>query len=68
MNLPSAGDLLKSIVAGTFARILLKMNFNDALILSTAEAHDASTLVTWNVKHFENRTLMRVVNPEDLLA
>jgi predicted nucleic acid-binding protein len=59
---------LKDLVADAFARILTKINFNDALILSTAEAHDATDFVTWNVKHFAERTDLRVLNPRDFLA
>ena len=64
---PSSEDFLKRLVAGTFARILLKMNFSDALILATAESFNATTLVTWNVKYFENRTAIRIVTPENFL-
>ena len=64
---PSSEDFLKRLVSGTFARILLKMNFNDALILDTAESFNATTLVTWNVKHFEHRTSIRIVTPEVFL-
>lgn len=64
---PSARDLLKQLVAGTFARILRRMNFSDALILSVAESHEVRTLVTWNVKHFENRAEIRTLNPQDFL-
>ena len=63
----SAQVLLKDLVAEVFTYILLKMNFNDALILSTAEAHGVSTLVTWNVKHFAERTRINVTNPEEFL-
>jgi predicted nucleic acid-binding protein len=64
---PSAEDFLKHLVARAFARILLRMNFNDALILATAESFNAAALVTWNVKHFENRTSIQIVTPEDFL-
>ena len=63
----STQALLRSLVADVFARVLLKMNFNDALILATAEEHDVSTLVTWNVKHFAERTNINVSNPADFL-
>ncbi len=59
---------LKDLVADAFAHILTKMNFNEALILSTAEAHDVTNLVTWNVKHFAGRTNLSVFNPRDFLA
>jgi predicted nucleic acid-binding protein len=57
-------DSLKQLVVTTFVKILLKMNFNDALILATAESFGVSTLVTWNVKHFEHQTSVQVVTPE----
>ena len=63
---PFSEDFIKQFVAGTFSRILRKMAFGDALILSTAESHKISTLVTWNVRHFENRAAIRVVTPEGL--
>lgn len=65
--LPSE-DAPKHLIAKTFTRILLKMNFNDALILATAESFNASTLVTWNVKHFEDRTSIQIITPEDFLS
>jgi len=65
--LPSE-DALKHLIAKTFTRILLKMNFNDALILATAESFNASTLVTWNVKHFEDRTSIQIMTPENFLS
>ena len=43
------------------------MNFNDALILATAESYGVSTLATWNVKHFEDRTAIKVQTPAEFL-
>lgn len=63
----AAEDFLKHLTARTFSRILLRMNFNDALILATAESFGVSTLVTWNVKPFESRTAMQVATPEAFL-
>jgi predicted nucleic acid-binding protein len=56
--------LFMGLITGAFDRILSKMNFSDALILSVAESFDATTFVTWNIKHFEGRTPLRVVTPE----
>ena len=64
---PSSEDILTNLVARTFTRILRKMNFSDALILTTAESFGISTLVTWNVKHFEDRTTMQVITPGEFL-
>lgn len=44
------------------------MSFSDALILSVAEEHSCSKLVTWNVKHFEARTDIPVKTPEEILT
>lgn len=64
---PLPEDVLKHLVAMTFTRILLKMNFNDALILATAESFHVSTFVTWNIKHFETRTSIPITTPEDFV-
>ncbi len=45
-----------------------KMTFVDAAILSIAEEYAVSHLVTWNKKHFEGRTSIAVMTPEDFLA
>lgn len=67
LSLPSSEDFLKHLIARVFTRILSRMNFNDALILATAESFDAAAFVTWNLKHFEGRTSMRVITPEEFL-
>lgn len=48
-------------------KMLKKMRFGDALILSTAEEYDISVLVTWNKEHFVSRTNMEVLTPMDFL-
>ena len=64
---PSAEEFLEQLATRTFSRILLRMNFNDALILATAESYGVSTLATWNVKHFEDRTAIKVQTPAEFL-
>ena len=44
------------------------MRYGDAKILWVAEAHDASALVTWNVRHYQGKTSMEVLTPEDYQA
>ena len=44
------------------------MRYGDAKILWVAEAHDASALVTWNVRHYQGKTPMEVLTPEDYQA
>ena len=63
VEMTSAEDFLKHLVARTFSRILLKMNFSDALILQMAESAGVTILVTWNEKHFADRTSVQIVNP-----
>jgi len=45
----------------------MKMNFQDALILTVAEEHHCSQFVTWNAKHFVDRTYMNVQTPKEFL-
>lgn len=68
VSLPSAEEFLKRLLAGVFSKILFKMNFSDALILSTAEPFALSAFVTWNTKHFEGRTAMQLSTPVEFLA
>lgn len=44
------------------------MRYGDAKILWVAEAHDASALVTWNVRHYHEKTRMDVLTPQDYWA
>lgn len=45
-----------------------KMTWGDAVLLEAAEAYEVEAIVTWNKKHFENRTKIRVQTPEEYLA
>lgn len=45
-----------------------KMTFMDAALLAIAEEHAVSCLVTWNKKHFEGRTSIAVMTPEEVLS
>jgi predicted nucleic acid-binding protein len=60
-------DVVPRMVAGTFTRVLKKMDFSDALILATAESRGVSRIVTWNTKHFDGRTSLPVMTPEAFL-
>ncbi|HMB44497.1 MAG TPA: hypothetical protein VKL21_01615 [Candidatus Methanoperedens sp.] len=59
---------VEQLFANVFEKIILKMSFSDALILSVAEEHSCSKFVTWNVKHFEGRTDIPVNTPEEMLT
>lgn len=67
-HLSSAEEFLKRLIAGVFSKILFKMNFSDALILSTAGSFEVSAFVTWNTKHFEGRTAIKLATPVEFLA
>ena len=43
------------------------MNFQDALILVAVEEYRCSRFVTWNTKHFIDRTYLSVQTPEQFL-
>lgn len=64
----SADAFVEQLFDKTFAKISLKMNFMDALILNVAEEHNCSKFVTWNVKHFEGRTDIPVTTPDEILT
>lgn len=54
------------IFARPFARMrAVKMPFMDALILNLAErAPDVTHFVSWNARHFQNRSTLNVLTPE----
>ena len=64
----SPDAFVEQLFDNVFEKIILKMSFSDALILSVAEEHSCSKFVTWNVKHFEGRTDIPVKTPEDILT
>jgi hypothetical protein len=43
------------------------MSFLDGLILNLAEAAEVETLVTWNARHFQNKTSLTVLTPAQYL-
>jgi predicted nucleic acid-binding protein len=43
------------------------LRYGDAKILWVAEANDASALVTWNTRHYQGKTPVEIVTPEDYL-
>ena len=44
-----------------------KMTWGDAVLLKTAEDYEVAAIITWNKKHFENRTTIRTLTPEEYL-
>jgi len=44
-----------------------KMTWGDAVLLKTAEDYEVEAIITWNKKHFEGRTTIRTLTPEEYL-
>jgi len=64
----TAARFFDDLLDATYRLFLRKMTFVDAVILMTAEEYSVSHLVTWNKKHFEGRTDILVMTPEEFLA
>ena len=63
----SVNDFVENLFEQVFQKITLKMGFQDALILTVAEEHQTSRFVTWNTKHFLDRTHVKVQTPKEFL-
>ncbi|MEA1998692.1 MAG: PIN domain-containing protein [Euryarchaeota archaeon] len=63
----SVNEFVENLFEETFQKIKLKMNFQDALILSVAEEYNCTRFVTWNTKHFIDRTYLSVQTPKEFL-
>jgi PIN domain. len=64
----SVNEFVETLFDETFQKIKLKMNFQDALILAVAEEHHCTRFVTWNTKHFVDRTYLSVQTPKEFLG
>lgn len=62
---PSPEEMIRYSVSRIFEKICLKMNYSDAQILLLAEEYNCSEFVTWNTKHFTDRTHLTVKTPAD---
>jgi predicted nucleic-acid-binding protein len=60
-------EFMEVIFEKTFQKIKSKMNFPDALILIVAEERHCSKFITWNTKHFIDRTYLSVQTPKEFL-
>jgi len=45
-----------------------KTTWGDAVLLKTAEDYEAEAIITWNKKHFEDRTTVKTLTPEEYLT
>ena len=49
--------------------VLKKVAFLDSLIISVAESYsEIDKIITWNAKHFRNKTKLLVQTPKELLV
>jgi predicted nucleic acid-binding protein len=63
----SVNDFVATLFENVFQKITIKMSFQDALILTVAEEHRSSRFITWNTKHFVDRTHLNVQTPKEFL-
>lgn len=63
----SVNEFVETLFERTFQKITMKMNFLDALILVVAEEHRSSRFITWNTKHFIDRTYLDLQTPKEFL-
>jgi len=59
----SPEEMIRYTVSRIFEKICMKRNYSDAQILLIAEEYNCSDFVTWNVKHFQDRTHLTVKTP-----
>ena len=64
----AATDWFADFSAGMFDLFGRKMTWGDAVLLKTAEEYEVETIITWNKKHFEDRTTIEVLTPEEYLG
>jgi predicted nucleic acid-binding protein len=60
-------QFFQDLMAEMFRLFSKKMTYVDAQILSIAEEHGVSAFITWNTKHFKDRTHISVLSPEEFL-
>lgn len=61
-------DWFEQFSSALFDLFERKMTWGDAVLLHTAEEHDVDAIVTWNKKHFEGRTAIHVLTPEEYMT
>lgn len=45
-----------------------KITFGDAALLWVAEQHQIERIITWNPKHFQGKTSIQILTPEEYIA
>lgn len=57
----------EDVIEKTYDKIRNKMGFGDALALNVAETNQVKTFVSWNAKHFQGKSGIPVMTPEQFL-
>ena len=61
-------DFWATLVSECFSRIQKGMRLGDAVILWTLETNEKiDSFITWNAKHFRDKTSIRVLTPSEFL-
>jgi predicted nucleic acid-binding protein len=62
----SENDFWATLVSECFSRIQKGLRLGDATILWTLETNeDIDSMITWNTKHFEGKTSIKVLTPSE---
>ena len=64
---PSTEEWFVNFVNDLFMCMQKRMVFGDAILLKEAESYKAKHIVTWNKKHFINRTQISIVTPDEFM-
>jgi hypothetical protein len=64
----SATEWFAQFSRGMFNLFERKISWGDAVLLQTAEDYAVETILTWNKKHFEGRTAIRILTPAEYLS
>ena len=63
----SAAEWFADFSRSMFSLFERKISWGDAVLLQTAEDYDAEMILTWNKRHFEGRTGIKVFTPDEYL-
>lgn len=67
LQIDSAKEWYMKFLRELMAKTALKMTFGDAVLLREAEGYQVEYIISWNKKHFNERTTIPVINPEEFL-
>ncbi len=68
LSVKDADDFWASLVSECFSRIQKGMRLGDAVILWSLETNEnIDSLITWNTKHFKDKTTLKILTPSEFL-